>query len=214
MPPIVVALESCFGGGKGFLLKNVAASGLGPPWANKKVQVMFQDDHIENVIDAAADATRWTLCKELGCLLDHVRMFEGIDPSADLVVVEGSPASDRLCYFLEQCRDERERALYETWYALLEQRWRVDAHVLLDQSAYCILERIVSNSKKEQGGTSLEGVARAADLYRRAFFGDGRRVVRAPDHFEDNEPAMEALKRRLAEIAFGLKHEANKKEQP
>lgn len=200
---IVIAVESCPGGGKGFLLKHLAAHGL--PGGVGHVNVFLQDDAIEHVIDAVHDSARWFLTTELYFLLQHVRQLMG-ESYGHVTFVEGSPLTDFMCYFVAQPKHPLEDELYREWYAILRPLWHVDAHVLLLSSPHEHLERIIGNSKKEQSHTNIMSLYKQEEQYKSILHTSPSLVCHA--NFEDNEPAMEIMKAQLADIVQMLKNKS------
>lgn len=199
---IVIAVESCPGGGKGFLLKHLAAHGL--PRIGQ-VGVLLLDDSIEHVIDAVHDPKRWTLTTELHFLIEHVRMLKSKSYN-DITFVEGSPLTDLMCYFAPAQKHPLEDNLYKEWYELLRPMWSVDVHVLLTSSPHEHLERIIGNSKKEQSNTTILSLYRQEERYKSVLRTHPTLVCHA--NFEDNEPAMEIMKAQLSDIVQMLKNKS------
>ncbi|WIA10876.1 hypothetical protein OEZ85_011042 [Tetradesmus obliquus] len=158
---LVVALESPPGGGKGFLLKYLASKGLGHA-AN--VHVALHDDAIHHLMDMNTDGARWAFFTELFFLSNHIHCYRQACKAAQqaaVLLLEGSPVSDRLCYYEHHMRERMhplEAQLYEEWYAKLLLHWRVDHHVLLLADMHAHMQRIIDNAKVEQAGLMLDDV--------------------------------------------------------
>lgn len=193
--PTIIAVESCTGSGKGFLLKYISQHGLLP---GSKVHVCLQDDSIDQVLDYNKDPRRCMLTKEMHFLLSHVHNInESVQrEDVDVVLIEGSPVSDRRCYFEVGCQNKLEKELYEDWFEFLRPFWNVDAHVILAADPHSSLDRVVNNSKKEQAFLDLAKLSRTIALYD-TVFADWPRIE-CIDHFEDNEPALEVMRMRIA----------------
>lgn len=194
--PFIVSIESCAGAGKGFLLKHIMQNGL--PWFS--THVYLQDDSIDQVLDYNKDPRRWILTKELHFLFNHVKALGGGE-SADVVLVEGSPVSDRLCFFDASCSHPLERQLYQEWYDLMRPHWKVDLHIVLVSSPHDCLDRIIGNSKKEQASANLSQICKQMNTYTKTFseLATVEEIVCLPN-FEDNEPAIEIMKNQLCEL--------------
>lgn len=194
---VVIALECPPGGGKGFLLKHLAQHGLG----DTRVSVYLQDDSIDHVMDYLTDPERWILTKELHFLIRHVLAMRN---ATGVVFTEGSPYTDYRCYFADAKKHPLEDNLYKDWYNFLTPMWNVDMHVFLVESPHQHLERIIGNSKKEQGNTSILSIYKHINLYQ-THMRTSQHLICHPN-FEDNEPAMEIMKKQLIEIVQMLKN--------
>jgi deoxyadenosine/deoxycytidine kinase len=195
--PAIVAIESCIGSGKGFLLKYVMQHGL----SNfARTHVLLQDDSIDQVLDYNKDPTRWAFTKEVHFLIRHVNDLHAAMQSRGhgLFLIEGSPVSDKHCFVEVSRMSEMERGLYDEWYDFLRSHWRVDHHLCLATSPHACLDRIVNNPKREQAQVSLCELNAVIKAYDRVFQGCKR--LSCPDHFEDNEPVLEVMKRRLESV--------------
>lgn len=204
---LVVALESPPGGGKGFLLKYLAAKGLHP----LRCQVAMHDDAIHHIMDMNTDASRWALFTELYFLSVHVQRYrqarqEAAQQPNTVLVLEGSPVTDKLCYFEDQRNRERlhplEAQLYDEWYAKLRPLWHIDHHLLLLSDMHAHMERIIDNAKVEQAGVGLEEVHAMTQAYVRSL--PGAFVLPCPPFFEDNVPVLERLRATLVELLQAL----------
>lgn len=202
--PYIIAIESCPGGGKGFLLKHLAQYGLHP----YKVAVLLQDDSIQHVMDYNKDPKRWNLTKELHFLLRHVQQISDACKmtDVDVIFIEGSPVTDCHGFFLQSPRTASEEGLYHEWFRLLQPRWHIDAHVLLSSSPHEHLERIIGNSKKEQSHTTIVSVHNQMKVFYNLL--RHTHMLSCHPNFEDNEPAMEIMKSHLRDIVQILKNKS------
>jgi len=209
---LVMCIESPPGGGKGFLLKHLGQHGIR---MSIPMNVVLQDDAIDHVMDYVKDEKRWLLTKELHFLWMHTRgIVDAMNLGTDgVILVEGSPVSDYLCHFRQCEKTDLEDKLYREWYEILRAYWKVDIHILLTASPHSHLERIIGNSKKEQSHTSIFGLYVMNNLYHRAFGGSAEVIVSYPN-FEDNEPAMEIMRRELQDVIFRLKDNSLHRTRP
>lgn len=206
---LVVSVESPPGGGKGFLLKHLASRGL--------QRIALQDDAIHHMMDMNTDGARWAFFTELFFLSMHVQAYlkaaAGAGPGA-VVLLEGSPVSDRLCYYQKQHRARMhplEAELYDTWWALLEPLWRVDHHVLLLSDVHSHLERIIDNAKVEQANIGLPEIHTMIATYAAAL--PQAYVLSCPANFEDNEPVLENLRATLQALLRSMALEQQQQQQ-
>lgn len=206
---LVIAVESCPGGGKGFLLKHLSTHGL--EGVEGSIDVVLQDDSIEHVVDFVHDPKRWLLVTELHFLMQHVRSMRE-RPKAAVTFVEGSPYSDFMCHFEPHEKHPLEERLYRQWYLIMQKYWHVDAHVLLLSSPHEHLERIIGNSKKEQSHTTILSMYKQTERYKQVL-GHAHILVCHPN-FEDNEPAMEIMKMQLVDIVQMLKNKSLHRVKP
>jgi deoxyadenosine/deoxycytidine kinase len=210
MDGLVIAVESCPGGGKGFLLKHLASNGLD---GTRRIDIVLQDDSIEHVVDFVHDPTRWVLVTELHFLMQHVRSIREHPKGPDAVTfVEGSPYTDFMCHFEPNEKHPLEESLYRQWYEIMRKHWHVDAHILLLSSPHEHLERIIGNSKKEQSHTTILSMYKQTERYKQVL-GHAHLLVCYPN-FEDNEPAMEIMKMQLTEIVQMLKNKSLHRVKP
>lgn len=203
---LIIAVESPPGGGKGFLLKHLAAKGIAPLHGF----VSLHDDAISHVLDMNTDPVRWGLFTELFFLHMHVSCYEKALTTAAagkgeavVVLLEGSPVSDRACYMLKQQQHLHplEVELYEEWWSKLRPRWHVDHHILLLSDIHAHMERIIDNAKVEQAGLGLAEVHGLIDAFVCAL--PEACVITCPSNFEDNEPVLEHLRATMVRL---LKH--------
>jgi len=212
MDGLVIAVESCPGGGKGFLLKHLASNGL-DGCDQSQLNIVLQDDSIEHVVDFVHDPKRWLLVTELHFLMQHVQAMRNcVTDSQSVTFVEGSPYTDFMCHFETHEKHPLEERLYRQWFDIMRQYWRVDAYVLLLSSPHEHLERIIGNSKKEQNHTTILSMYRQTERYKQVL-GHAHILVCYPN-FEDNEPAMEIMKMQLAEIVQMLKNKSLHRVKP
>jgi hypothetical protein len=204
---VIVAIESPPGGGKGFLLKNLGAHGLG----KEPVRVCLQDDAIDHVMDYLKDPERWILVKELHFLWKHVVAIRDA-PLDHVTFIEGSPLTDFFCYFEPAKKHPFEERLYKDWYKFLRSSWDVDAHVRLVASPHDHLDRIIGNSKKEQGNTTILTLYKMDCDYKR-WLGHAHDLI-CYSNFEDNEPAMEIMRHQLDDIVQMLKNNSWHRSKP
>ncbi|KAF6252696.1 hypothetical protein COO60DRAFT_1463561 [Scenedesmus sp. NREL 46B-D3] len=158
-------------------------------------------------MDLNTDASRWAFFTELFFLAAHVQCYQrGVAAAAaraDVLLLEGSPVTDRLCYFEAQCRARMhplEAELYMDWYQRLEPTWHVDHHILLMSDMHAHVERIIDNAKVEQASIGLDDVFELIETYVEAL--PQAHVVQCPANFEDNEPVLENL-RAVVAATFG-----------
>lgn len=197
---VVIAIESPPGGGKGFLLKHLAQHRLG----DVPLSVALQDDSIDHVMDFINDPARWILAKELHFLWSHVSAILKQAKAGEYLFIEGSPYSDFMCYFKPHPKHPLEERLYKGWYDFMSKFWTVDMHILLVASPHEHLERIIGNSKKEQGNTTILSLFTHSCIYKMNL-GHAQLLVCHPN-FEDNEPAMEIMRKQLKDIVQNLKN--------
>lgn len=199
MSPLVISIESCAGAGKGFLLKHIMQHGL----SNYSTRVHLQDDSIDQVLDYNKDPKRWILTKELHFLFNHAKAMTFLD-NVDIIFTEGSPFSDKSCFFENNCTNPLEKELYADWYKLMRPHWQVDLYIHLITSPHDCLDRIIGNSKKEQASANLSQICKQMILYQKMF---NHEELAAPveeliclPNFEDNEPAIDIMKASLCDI--------------
>jgi deoxyadenosine/deoxycytidine kinase len=195
---LVISFESPPGGGKGFLLKHIAAKGLHP----YSPVIALHDDAIDHIVDLNTDETRWAFFTEMYFLHTHVRCYEqavagaiarpGQQHHQPLVLLEGSPATDWSCHFARLGMHRLEAALYSEWFGLMRCKWHVDASIMLLSDMHAHMERIIDNAKVEQAGLKLDDIHGMIETYAQAL--PGAYVLPCPANFEDNEPVLEALR--------------------
>lgn len=190
----VISIESPLGGGKGFFLKYLRQY---KTLKGKELHVSLQDDAISHVMDMNNDAKRWSLFTELDFLLKHVLciMEKCSAPRDSIVILEGSPQTDRCCYFNVSASDESERELYDEWYSIIAKHWKVDMHVMLKSSIHSHFDRVMGNSKKEQAFVTLGYLSHKLKLYDKVLHGSPQIVCE--HNFEDNEPVLQVMKEKL-----------------
>lgn len=192
----VVSIESPLGGGKGFFLKYVRQHAL---IKGLETQVVLQDDSISHVMDMNNDPRRWLCFTEFDFMYKHVlSVRDARARKPDILVIEGSPATDRGCYFLDMQCEPCERELYEEWYGILGHLWSVDLHVHLKSSIHSHFERVMGNSKKEQAFVTLTYLAHKLRLFQDVLPGCPRLVCE--NNFEDNEPVLEVMRQKLCAL--------------
>jgi hypothetical protein len=187
------------GGGKGFFLKYLRqkASLVG-----RKVSILLQDDAISNVMDCSTDPNRWALFAELDFLLKHVMSIQAAQctqhDETSIVLVEGSPLTDKTCYFDSAETDPLQAELYGVWYEILKPKWRADLHVLLRSSIHSHFDRVMGNSKKEQAFVTLSYLEEKQKHFAKALQGHPR--IMCEHYFEDNEPVLDVMRDNLERI--------------
>lgn len=203
---IIVSIEAPLGGGKGFFLKYCrqhAFSGM-------DVTVSLQDDSIAHVIDMNADPNRWALFTELDFLFRHVQAIHSTQSNSahtpDMLLVEGSPLTDRVCYMHDTAAgiDPLDLKLYDIWYDVLLPYWKVDMHVRLKSSIHSHYDRVIGNSKKEQSFVTLGYLAHKGQLFDACLHGCP--IMTCENNFEDNEPVLEVMKAMIERMLRMLKH--------
>lgn len=217
----VVSVESPPGGGKGFLLKYLAAKGLVSP--TLVGHVVLQPDAIGHIMDMRTDTARWAFFTELFFLCTHVTSYKQAlanitannhnnnntssaaaaapQQQHHVLLLEGSPVTDKLCYFEQQHRANMhplEAELYEEWSHKLQPYWHVDHHILLLSDMHAHVERIVDNSKVEQAHLGLDEVHGLIKTFVHAL--PGAYIVPCPPNFEDNEPVLDNLRTTLVNV--------------
>jgi thymidylate kinase len=189
---LVVSVESPLGGGKGFFLKYLRQHTL---LQGQDVAVCLQDDSISNVMDMNNDSRRWGLFTEMDFLVRHIISIHQAHKVAKVVIVEGSPISDRMCYFADTMCEALEKRLYEEWYNILEHYWHVDICFYLRSSIHSHFDRVMGNSKKEQSFVTLQYLSRKIAMYDNLL--SESPMVTCENNFEDNEPVMHVMRDKL-----------------
>lgn len=205
--PLVVAIEGPVGSGKGFLLKYIRQRGLD----NVSVQVQLHDDAVPNIVDCHRDTSRWGLFTELDFLFRHVQAYVQIQKSrtADVILLEGSHVADRFCYF-ELIRNQLtpvEQRLYEDWIGVMCEFNMSHKTIFLDCDPHDCLHRIINNNKREQCDIDLTEISRLRRLYEKNLPHDALRIACAPN-FEDNEPLLESMRKRVSSVVDAWTTEA------
>lgn len=185
---LIVCVESCVGGGKGFFLKYLRTASTG---------AVLMDDNIANILDVAQDRPRWTAFTELVCFLKHFKaQQQRAEPGPAVVFVEGSLFSDYWCLARRMTDHMRpcEVELLEDWHAYMSAIAKFDAVIYLDSDVQSHFERVVNNSKREQATISREEIADLKVVYDMAMARLPADVptlyLPCPPNFEDNEPAL------------------------
>lgn len=200
MPPVVVCIESPLGGGKGFFLKYIRQH----VFKHHKVYVDLQDDAISYVMDMNKDSKRWAVFTELDFLLNHVcAISTASKQQCDFAIIEGSPITDKYCYFNDIDVTPVEKKLYDEWFNILKPYWHIDANVYLYSSTHSMFDRIMGNSKKEQAFVTLNYLAHKIALYNKCLANSPR--ISCEHNFEDNEPVLEVMKDQLFHYMNRLK---------
>lgn len=201
MTLLVVSIESPLGGGKGFFLKYMRQH---KEWIehymkvrNVNIQIALQDDSISHVMDMNNDERRWALFTELDFLFKHVSTIKGANRTSikdhkTALFIEGSPLSDKLCYFdTINTVTKAEKHLYNEWYDILSEYWHVDKSILVHSSIHSHFDRVMGNSKKEQSFVTLAYLSHKAQLYASVFKNSPKLICE--NNFEDNEPVLTVM---------------------
>lgn len=194
---IVVSIESPLGGGKGFFLKYLRqCKSIGTYSTN----IILQDDAISHVMDMNNDFKRWALFTELDFLLKHVSSISNAlkQPQKNIIVIEGSPLTDKTCYFDEMTIDTLEQELYEEWFDILKAFWKVDVYISLKSSIHSHYDRVMGNSKKEQSFVTLSYLAHKLQLYNNNLIGCPKIICE--NNFEDNEPVLQVMVEKFKKV--------------
>jgi len=193
---MIVCIESCIGGGKGFFIKYLSTYAKWA-WPDATHAAILMDDSMVNMIEFSSDRARWAMFAMLSIFLRHAGAQASTE---DIVFVEGSLFTDF------RCAAKRWRAMgflapeefdvLEEWYDVFAKTARCDAVVYLDNDVHTHFERIVNNSKREQAWISVEHLI---DM-KRDYDATLSRFVDAPTlflpcvaNFEDNEPELMAM---------------------
>jgi len=191
---MIVCIESCVGGGKGFFLKYLLTyirSEISIP-----VSAVFMEDNISNMVDLNTDPRRWAFFTQVVSFLRHFKA-QSSSPPETVVFVEGSLLTDMACTMKRWDSlgylGLEEKTLLHDWYTLLSEKVAYDAAVYLDNDVQSHYERVVNNSKREQAWISREMLVEMKRDYD-ARMSMVRHVptlfVSCTPNFEDNEPAL------------------------
>ena len=197
MAPYVISIEGPPGAGKGFLLKHLGTAGLG----SAKCTVHLHPEAICHVLDFNTEPKRWALFTELFFLFSHA--LAPVSIAADYAFVEGSPISDKACYFdriAATSMHPLEQEVYKEWYDLLRDRWHVDMPILLKADAHALLERIIDNGKTEQAHYSLEHLQCMSEAYMQGLDPEKTWVINCSMRFEDNSPQLVEIQQAIARL--------------
>lgn len=192
---MIVCIESCIGGGKGFFLKYLSTYAR---WAWPEVSnaLVLLDDSAANMTEFSSDRPRWAMLAQLSALMQHAIAQQQED---DVVFVEGSLFTDF------RCSAKRWRAMglltpgefriVEDWYEIASARARRDAVVYLDNDVHAHFERVVANSKREQAWISVAHLADMKRDYDATLSRESTPTLFIPcaPNFEDNEPELMAM---------------------
>jgi len=212
---IIISVESCPGGGKGFFLKymNTHIRTKYPALAARCAMGLL-DDTIGNMLDFTNDPGRWAMFNQLVYYLKHYKSSS----LAPVVFVEGSLDTDVHCvtrYFQDKgYLHEKEADVLRGWHDRIIRKGTPlpDAIIYLENTVHHHFERVVHNSKREQAHftrTMLAAMKIRYDEIVSAINVPTLRIRCIP-HFEDNEPVLT----QMAHIAMDFLQRHVFKDQP
>ena len=201
------AVESCEGGGKGFLIKHLCRS------FPTRFHATTLDEHSANLQDYQNDPARWGLFTQLSILQAHFDALAWEPPpgaATEAHLIEGSPLSDRACHSPGAAMTEAERALYADAHDALSRQPgapRIDCFVFLRCDPHHCYDRLLNSARREQAHVGLQTL-----LQQREAYDELARAAPAPvvfldcaPFFEDNEPQLTDLTRKFLEALADLK---------
>jgi deoxyadenosine/deoxycytidine kinase len=191
---MIVAVESCPGGGKGFFLKHLSTYLHNLGITDFSTQLL--DDNISHMLDYSKDQNRWAAFNQFDFMLKHYKAARG--PPDTLVLVEGSIASDFECIVphVGAMFEPAEQDLIDGWHSLMTCKSPPpDAIIYLDADAHNHFERVVNNSKREQAYLSHASLRQLKSQFDAYIDRAAVPVLRLKcvSNFEDNEPTLNKM---------------------